>query len=255
MFKPIKKTRIYEKIVDEIKDLIDQGRLKWGDQLPTERELSETFKVSRTCVREAFRILESQGFLESRPGNGTYVTSNAVDALIQPLASYILKEKDYQLELFEMRQLIESQLAYLAAERATSENLTKMEKILKRQEEQIANGETGLDSDSDFHHALAEAANNRILLHIINTTMEYLAESRESYLVGEERAKQSLVHHKKILSAIRKGNGKMAANAMREHIEDVENILVDTFEGEDTSIDQEKNLTNDTHLYKKEKIG
>ena len=227
MFKPIKKTRIYEKIVDEIKDLIDQGTLKWGDQLPTERELSETFKVSRTCVREAFRILESQGLLESRQGNGTYVANSAIDSLVQPLASFILKEKDYQIELFEMRRLLESQLAYLAAERATPENMAKMEKILRRQEEQIANGETGLDSDSDFHHALAEAANNRILLHIINTTKEFLAESRESYLLGEERAKKSLAHHKKIFSAIQKGDGELAAEAMREHIEDVEKILID----------------------------
>jgi len=228
MFKPIKTTRIYEKIVDEIKDLINQGRLKCGDQLPTERELSETFKVSRTCVREAFRVLESQGFLESRPGNGTYVSNNAIDTLVQPLASFILKEKDYQIELFEMRQLLESQLAYLAAERATPENMTKMEKILKSQEEQIANGETGLDSDSDFHHALAEAANNRILLHIINTTKEFLAESRESYLLGEERAKKSLPHHKKIFSAIQKGDGELAAQAMHEHIEEVEKTLVET---------------------------
>ena len=97
MFKPIKKTRIYEKIVDEIKELITQGSLKWGDQLPTERELSETFKVSRTCVREAFRVLKSQGFLESRPGNGTYVSNNAIDSLVQPLAAFILKEKDYHI--------------------------------------------------------------------------------------------------------------------------------------------------------------
>lgn len=227
MFKPIKKTRIYEEIVDEIKDLISHGSLKWGDQLPTERELSETFKVSRTCVREAFRVLESQGFLEIRQGNGTYVANNAIDSLVQPLASFILKEKDYQIELFEMRQLLESQLAYLAAEKATPENMAKMEKILKRQGEQISNGEIGLDSDSDFHYALAEAANNRILLHIINTTIDFLAESRESYLLGEERAKKSLPHHKRIFSAIKKGDGELAAKAMYEHIEDVEKILID----------------------------
>jgi GntR family transcriptional repressor for pyruvate dehydrogenase complex len=227
MFKPIKKNRIYEEIVDEIKDLISQGRLKWGDQLPTERELSETFKVSRTCVREAFRVLESQGFLEIRQGDGTYVADNAIDSLVQPLASFILKEKDYQTELFEMRQLLESQLAYLAAERATPEKISKMEKILRRQEEEIANGETGLDSDRDFHHALAEAASNRILLHIINTTKEFLAESRESYLLGEERAKKSFPHHKRIFNAIKKGDGELAAKAMREHIEDVEKILID----------------------------
>ena len=179
-------------------------------------------------MREAFRVLESQGFLESRLGHGTYVTSNAIDSLVQPLAAFILKEKDYQIELFEMRRLLESQLAYLAAERATPENMAKMEKILRRQEEQIAKGETGLDSDSDFHHALAEAANNRILLHVINTTIGFLAESRESYLLGEERAKKSLPRHKKIFSAIKKGDGELAAEAMREHIEVVEKILVDT---------------------------
>jgi GntR family transcriptional repressor for pyruvate dehydrogenase complex len=102
-----------------------------------------------------------------------------------------------------MRQLLESQLAYLAAERATPENMSKMEKILKRQEEQIANGEIGLDSDSDFHHELAEAANNRILLHIINTTKEFLAESRESYLLGEERAKKSFPQGKNLSSLLR----------------------------------------------------
>jgi GntR family transcriptional repressor for pyruvate dehydrogenase complex len=228
MFKPIKKTRIYEEIVDEIMDLISQGRLKWGDQLPTERELSETFKVSRTTVREAFRILESQGFLEIRQGDGTYVADNAIDILVQPLASLILKEKDHQIELFEMRQLLESQLAYLAAERVTPENLAEMEKILKKQEEEIANDETGLDSDRDFHQALAEAASNRILLHIINTTKEFLAESRESYLLGEERAKKSFPHHKRIFSAIKKGDGELAAKAMREHIEDVEKTFVET---------------------------
>jgi GntR family transcriptional repressor for pyruvate dehydrogenase complex len=163
MFKPIKKTRIYEKIVDEIKDLISQGRLNWGDQLPTERELSDTFKVSRTCVREALRILESQGFLESRPGDGTYVANNAVDSLVQPLAAFILKEKDYQLELFEMRRLLESQLAFLAAERATPENMTKMEKILKRQEEQIANGETGKRPTTEFFSMLSTRRWNFLL--------------------------------------------------------------------------------------------
>ena len=228
MFKPIKKTRVYENIVSEIKNLINQGRLKAGDQLPTERELSETFKVSRTSVREAFRILESQGFLESRPGNGTYVTNNAIDSLVQPLASFILKEKDYQLELFEMRRLLESQLAYLAAERATPEDVTKMEKILSRQEEQIAEGGTGMDADNAFHHALAEATKNRILLHIINTTMEFIDESRESYLLGEERAKKSLTHHKKILSAIKAGDRELAAKAMLEHIKDIEKTLVVT---------------------------
>lgn len=227
MFKPIKTTRIYEKIVNEIVALIDQGTLKWGDQLPTERELSETFKVSRTCVREAFRVLESQGFLESRQGHGTYIALTPVDSMVQPLASALLEEKDQQAELFEMRRFLESQLAYLAAERATPEDVKKMEAILARQEEQIAKGGTGIEADDEFHYALAEAANNRILLHIINMTMGFLAKSRESYLLVEKRAERSLAHHREILSAIKAEDGDRAAKAMINHIEDIEGTLVE----------------------------
>ncbi|UCD32587.1 MAG: FadR family transcriptional regulator [Desulfobacterales bacterium] len=228
MFKPVKKTRIYEKIVSEIKELIQKGSLRAGDQLPTERELSETFKVSRTSVREAFRILESQGFLESRQGHGTYIALTSVDAMVQPLASVLLEEKDQQAELFEMRRILESQLAYLAAERATPEDIKKMEAILAQQEEQIAKGGTGIEADDEFHYALAEAANNRILLHIINATMGFLAKSRESYLLVEKRAERSLTHHREVLNAIKAENGDLAARAMRKHIEDIEEKLVET---------------------------
>ena len=140
MFKPVKKVRVYEEIVSKIKNMISQGKLKSGDQLPTERELSEVFKVSRSSVREALRTLESQNFLESRQGDGTYIARQPVETLVQPLASAILTEKDALSELFEMRHLIEPQLAFLAAERATSEEIVEMEKILSIQEEQITKG-------------------------------------------------------------------------------------------------------------------
>lgn len=225
MFKPVKKTRIYENIVSEIKEMIDQGKLISGDQLPSERELSETFKVSRTSVREALRILESQGFLESRQGNGTYIALKNIDALVQPLASVLLKEKDHQIELFEMRRLLESQLAYLAAERATGEDVNKLEQILSRQEEQIAKGNTGKEADDAFHYKIAEATKNRILLQVINATMEIISESRESYLLVEGRAEKSLIHHRKILNAIKAKDPKLAAQAMTEHIAYVEKKL------------------------------
>ncbi|MFC1515697.1 FadR/GntR family transcriptional regulator, partial [Thermodesulfobacteriota bacterium] len=75
---------------------------------------------------------------------------------------------------------------------------------------------------------LAEATNNRILLRIVETTNGFLAKSRESYLLVEKRAERSLVHHQEILSAIKSGNGQLAARAMREHIEDIEETVVDT---------------------------
>ena len=140
MFKPIKKAKVYEEIVAKIKDMIEKGRFKSGDQLPVERELAEVFRVSRSSVREALRSLESQGFIESRQGDGTYIASQPVESLVRPLASVIFTEKDDQMELFEMRRMIEPDLAYLAAERATEEEIDMLEKVLVLQEEQIDRG-------------------------------------------------------------------------------------------------------------------
>jgi DNA-binding FadR family transcriptional regulator len=128
LFKPVKKTRVYEEIVVKVKHMIEKGRLHSGDQLPSERELAEVFNVSRSSVREALRSLETQGYLESRQGDGTYIARQPVESLVNPLATVIFSEKDGQMELFEMRRLIEPQLAYLAAERATPEEIVMLGK-------------------------------------------------------------------------------------------------------------------------------
>lgn len=231
MLKAVKKTKIYEQIVSQIKDLITQGKLKSGDQLPPERELSETFRVSRASVREAIRSLESQGLLDSRQGDGTYIALHAVELLVQPLASALFAEKESQIELFEMRRLIEPQLAYLATERATPDEVARMEEILKWQEEQIAQGESGMEADTAFHYALAQAAKNRILIRIVNTMVDLLSQSRDRSLQVLGRPSKSLARHKEILEAIKSGNKERAAMAMRKHIEAIERNLLRTQAG------------------------
>ena len=230
MFKPVKKTRIHEEIVFKIKDMIEQGKLKTGDQLPTERELAEAFKVSRPSVREALRALESQGFLVSRQGDGTYVSQQPIELLIEPFASVILKEKFDQLELFEMRRLIEPQLAYLAAERATPAEIAEMEQLLYIQEQELANSETGPTPEKTLHDILFRAAKNKILISIMDSLMDSLAESRDKYLQLEGRPQKSLARHKDILAAIKIGDGELAANMMREHLEETESILFEVLE-------------------------
>lgn len=222
MFKPVKKTRIYEEIVEKVKGMVEQGMLNSGDQLPSERELSEVFKVSRSSVREALRALESQGFLESRQGDGTYIASRPVEDLVDPFAEVIFTEKDGQMELFEMRRLIEPQLACLAAERATPEDIAEMEEILKQQQEQVSRGEPGTEIDKLFHDKLSMATKNTILIRIMDTVMDFLTESREKSLQTEGRPWKSLSRHREILAAIKAGDKEQAANIMREHLEDIE---------------------------------
>jgi DNA-binding FadR family transcriptional regulator len=228
MFKPIKKAKVYEEIVTKIKDMVEKGRFKSGDQLPVERELAEVFRVSRSSVREALRSLESQGFIESRQGDGTYIASQPVESLVSPLASVIFTEKDDQMELFEMRRMIEPDLAYLAAERATEEEIAMMAEVLDLQEEKIARGESGTDVDKNFHYIMARATKNKVLLRITDNIIDLLAESREQYLQVEGRPQKSIMRHREVLDAIRAGDPERAEKCMLEHLMDIETSLFGT---------------------------
>ncbi|MBE0607180.1 MAG: FadR family transcriptional regulator [Deltaproteobacteria bacterium] len=228
MFKPIKKAKVYEEIVAKIKEMVEKGRFKSGDQLPVERELAEVFRVSRSSVREALRSLESQGFIESRQGDGTYIASHPVESLVSPLASVIFTEKDDQMELFEMRRMIEPDLAYLAAERATEEEIEMMKNVLDLQEEKIARGESGTDVDKNFHYIMARAAKNKVLLRITDNIIDLLAESREQYLQVEGRPQKSILRHREVLEAIRAGDPERAEKCMLEHLMDIETSLFGT---------------------------
>lgn len=218
----VKKTRVYEDIVTQISELISQGRLKSGDQLPSERELSETFKVSRTSVREAIRALESVGLVQCHPGNGTFVSAPSVESLIHPMASALFDQKQSQAELFEARRVIEPQLAALAAERATPEDLERMEVILADQEREIAGGGSGVEADSAFHFAIAEASRNAVLLRLVNAIVDLLHQSREKSLQTENRPRLSYLNHREILEALKRGDPEEAERRMREHIEGIE---------------------------------
>jgi len=226
MLKVVKKTRIYEDIVQQIMGLVATGKLKAGDQLPPERELSETFHVSRASVREAIRALESMGLLESRPGDGTYISALKVEVIIQPLAALILHEKDGLLELLEARRVIEPHLAYLAAKKATPEDIERLENILAEQEVRIAEGGTAVEADTAFHHALAETSKNKVLLRLVNGIVDLLADSRERALQTGDRPKKSLTMHREILAAIKKGDARGAERAMRKHIEAVKGHIL-----------------------------
>jgi GntR family transcriptional repressor for pyruvate dehydrogenase complex len=141
---------------------------------------------------------------------------------VSPLATVIFTEKDGQMELFEMRRLIEPQLAYLAAERATPEEIVMLGKALELQEEAFAKGESGTEVDKTFHYILAKAAKNKVILRIVDNIMDLLAESRDKYLQVEGRAEKSLARHREILKAITSGDRELAAQVMQEHLEDIE---------------------------------
>ena len=137
LLEPVKRSRVYEHIVEQIHALIREGRWAPGDQIPPERELAERFRVSRTSVREALRALEMQGIIDSRQGGGTFVRTADTEALVPPLAAAILRGRRELAEVLEVRELIEPGIARLAATRATAEHASELETLLERQRECI----------------------------------------------------------------------------------------------------------------------
>src|SRR5437588_8945176 len=140
LIEPVKRSRIYEHIVEQIRALIREGRWAPGDQIPPERELAERFRVSRTSVREALRALEMQGVIDSRQGGGTLVRTADTEALVPPLAAAILRGRRELAEVLEVRELIEPGIARRAAIRATAEHVSELENLLARQSACIAHG-------------------------------------------------------------------------------------------------------------------
>jgi len=221
----VKRTRIHEAIVAQIREQIAGGGWVPGDQLPPERELSERFQVSRASVREAIRALESTGLVKTRSGGGTYVNSSA-EVLLSPLTTAIFQQKDILLDIFEARKLIEPEIAALAAVRADAQDIARMEEILEEQAQQIAKGETGVEADTAFHSILAQTTKNAIFLRLDDTLVDSLRETRERSLQVHGRPARSLAGHREILGAIQAKDSERARRAMLEHLRAIErNVL------------------------------
>ena len=226
MLRAIKKTRIHEEVFSQIHELIREGRFKAGDQLPSERELAETFKVSRTSVREALRALESQGLVVSRTGTGNFVADLPVESLIGPLARLLIDEKKALADVFEMRKLIEPHIAALAAERSTRNDIAQLKRIIAKQSAAVSRGETGVEADAELHFSIGRATRNQALQKLVSGLMEMLSGSREESLQTDERRESSIDAHRRIIAAIEKHDQARARGEMLRHIEQVEeNVL------------------------------
>lgn len=229
-FGPIRKTRIYEEVAAQIQRLIGDGRLKPGDRLPPERELAEAFSVSRTSVRDAIRVLEMMGLLEPRQGEGTVVRDLSPDILVNPLASLLVRNRMRMAELLDVRKMLEPPVAGRAAVHATEAELAQLQDILRRQEEKVRRGELAIDEDSEFHYTIALAARNSVLLRVLDVLMDLLRESRERSLQVAGRLHRSFDGHRRIMAALLAHDPALAEASMRQHVEEIEEVLLATKE-------------------------
>jgi GntR family transcriptional regulator, transcriptional repressor for pyruvate dehydrogenase complex len=227
-FEVVRRNRVYEEVAKQIERLI-LTKLHPGDKLPSERELAESLRVSRGSIRDAIRSLELMGLVEARQGTGTIVREVSAESLVTPFANALKRRKELVIELLDFRKMLEPSLAARAATHASADELVEMEDILRRQEEKQKQGDAAIEEDSEFHYSIALASDNSVVLKVIDILMDLLRDTRARSLQAEGRPQKSLSGHRRILAAIKRHDGEGAKAAMRRHIEDVEEIVLEKF--------------------------
>jgi GntR family transcriptional repressor for pyruvate dehydrogenase complex len=227
-FEVIRRNKVYEEVAQQIERLILK-KLQPGDKLPSERELAEMLGVSRSSIRDAIRGLELMGMVEPRQGAGTIVREVSSDSLINPFSNALKRRRESVSELLDFRKMLEPPLAARAAAHASADEVSEMEEILERQQAKQAQGESTVAEDSEFHYSVALASGNSVVLKVLDILMDLLRDTRERSLQVEGRAQKSIAGHRRILAAIKRHDAEGAKSAMRRHIEDVEEIVLDRF--------------------------
>jgi len=221
MFKSVKHIRVSDEIVNQVKTLISDGRLKPGDRLPPERELVKEFGVSRPSLREALNTLVAIGFLEVK-GKRTFIKSVASESMQNPLSLIIKADTQKIFDLIEVRKALEAWGAFLAAQRATEEDIKQLENILEEMRKAFEKGRSWEKQDADFHLSIAQATHNTIQTHIMSTIYDLLRESVARVFKDRSKVKKLLDQHNRMFSAIKNHSPDKARERTLEHLNYVE---------------------------------
>jgi GntR family transcriptional repressor for pyruvate dehydrogenase complex len=222
MYLPIQSERLYEQIVSQIEQRIEAGDLKVGDQLPSERELAEQFTVSRTAVREAVKALRQKGLVEIRPGRGTFITDGTTDTIRNSLGMLIkFGGKNGSMNLVEVREILEPEIAALAATRITDDYITTMREAVEIMDTALDNVDVFVEADLDFHLALAEGTQNPLIPILMDSIIDLLRKQRKRTGLSKGGLQRGQVHHKQILDAVTRRDPQAARQAMHDHLQQV----------------------------------
>jgi len=222
MFKTIKHVRVSDEIVNQIKKLISEGKLRPGVPLPPERDLIKEFGVSRPSLREALKSLVAMGFLEVRQAKRTFVKSMTSQKIEEPLSLLIKTDTQKISDLIEVRKALEAWSAFQAAERATEQDIEQLDSILKEMRAAFEKGRSWEKEDADFHLAIAQATHNTIQTHIMSTIYDLLRESVARVFTDRAKVKKLFQQHYRIFSAIKNHSPEKARDRTLEHLDYVD---------------------------------
>jgi GntR family transcriptional regulator, transcriptional repressor for pyruvate dehydrogenase complex len=227
-FKPIRPIRISAEVAEQLKQSILLGQFKAGERLPSERDLAEEFQVSRVAIREALRSLENSGFIDTRQGatGGAFVTDLTFDHLARSFLDLFLAEKISIPELYQVRLLIEPEMARMAAGHISPEYARRLREALQAEEGPVHSLEEDVERKTAIHFILAEMCGNRFFEALVRSLMEL---TRRVVEAGDPDF--HFIHpagmHRPIVEAVLTGNPRKAAQAMKKHAGEFGRILIE----------------------------
>ena len=222
VYRAVRVSRLYEQIVQQVEESIRKGQLRPGDQLPAERDLAQSFGVSRTAVREAVKTLREKGLVEAYSGRGTFVTDGTSHAIRQSLDLMIrVSQQEGSTHLAGLRQVLEPEIAAFAALRIEEQLLSTMREAVAVMDRSLHDPEAYIEADLDFHLALAEAVENPLILSLLDSIVGLLREQRSRIFAVDGGPERGQFHHKQILQAVERHDRDADREAMRAHLEQV----------------------------------
>ncbi len=210
--------RLSDQVADDIRTMITiEHRFNPGDKLPNENELSEELHISRTTLREAIRILVTNGIVEIKRGLGTFVKEQLEmdrSETLEPLSTAKVNAKD----LYEMRLIFEPEAAYLATKRASDMEINRILTYGKQIEEKIANGQDRTQVEQAFHKSIAKATHNEFMNKLMPVIYQSIDKGVALSRKKELAVKDTINDHKMIMDFMAARNAEGARNAMKIHI-------------------------------------
>ena len=219
-FKPIRQFRISEEVLSQLKESILLGKFKSGEKLPSERELTEEFQVSRGVIREAIRILEITGFVTLRQGptGGAFVTDLSFDHVGNAFLDLFLSNKVSIPELANVRLFVEPEVARLAALNATGEDRKRLTEAQEGEFLSVSTTTARIIQFQRVHHVIAESCQNHFYEAISKSMLRLTFEVVEA-VDPDHEALHMPGEHKHIIDAVISANAQAAQAAMQTHME------------------------------------
>ncbi|WP_132743900.1 FadR/GntR family transcriptional regulator [Scopulibacillus darangshiensis] len=233
-YKQIKSKKIYEVVADELVQMIKKGTLKPGDKLDSVQQLAENFQVGRSAVREALSALRAMGLVEMKQGEGTYIKEYDPGALSQSISTAVLMNQGDVKDLLEIRKILEVGAAGSASASWQEKDLDIIEEALSEMKMASGDQELGEKADLTFHMGIANASHNKLLVHLMNSVSETMAETmketRRIWIYSKETTSERLYQeHKSIFEAIERRDATKAQHLMLAHLVEVEKVLMAYF--------------------------